>query len=171
MTPAFHAFPPETFQPTFRRAVVVNAITGRTRTDLNERDACRFAEVARESAAPSCGDVSSGYPGCFARSAQTLRSSTPRIPAMPAATLVLHSRPAPRCSWTGRVKFCHSAGMVQDLTPVILQVLQRAPQWIRHDLEAKDPPIRVRAEETLAAMISNALEENGLGTSARANPD
>jgi hypothetical protein len=61
--------------------------------------------------------------------------------------------------------------MVQDFTPVILQVLQRAPQWIRHDLEAKDPSIRVRAEETLAAMISNALEENGLGTSARANPD
>jgi hypothetical protein len=35
----------------------------------------------------------------------------------------------------------------------------RAPQWIRHDLDAKDDAIRTLAEETLAAMIANVLRE------------
>lgn len=51
--------------------------------------------------------------------------------------------------------------MTPDFTPIILQVLERAPQWIRHDLEAKDATLRIRAEETLAAMIANALQEAG----------
>ncbi len=56
--------------------------------------------------------------------------------------------------------------MTPDLTPIILQVLERAPQWIRHDLEAKDATLRIRAEETLAAMIANALQENREGKAA-----
>jgi hypothetical protein len=40
-----------------------------------------------------------------------------------------------------------------------LEVLNRAPEWLRHDLAAKDQPTRVRAEETLAAMISAAWSE------------
>ncbi|WP_132270126.1 DUF6771 family protein [Novosphingobium sp. PhB57] len=49
--------------------------------------------------------------------------------------------------------------MDNDITLIISQVLERTPQWIRHDLEAKDPAIRIRAEETLAAMIARALED------------
>lgn len=40
---------------------------------------------------------------------------------------------------------------------LILRVIERAPQWLRHDLEAKDAAARRRAEETLAAMISDSL--------------
>ncbi|WP_416222449.1 DUF6771 family protein [Sphingomonas sp. CD22] len=39
----------------------------------------------------------------------------------------------------------------------ITSVLRRAPEWIRHDLLAKDPAGRQRAEEALAAMIAAAL--------------
>ncbi|WP_201450248.1 DUF6771 family protein [Sphingobium yanoikuyae] len=45
----------------------------------------------------------------------------------------------------------------------ILRVIERAPQWIRHDLEAKDSGVRARAEETLAAMIENALNGDQSG--------
>lgn len=48
--------------------------------------------------------------------------------------------------------------MNQPVAEIILGVLNRAPQWIRHDLDAKDPAIRGRAEETLAAMIASALQ-------------
>jgi hypothetical protein len=40
---------------------------------------------------------------------------------------------------------------------LIIQVIARAPEWIRHDLLAKDPANRQRAEEALAAMIAAAL--------------
>ncbi|WP_170065968.1 MULTISPECIES: DUF6771 family protein [Sphingomonadaceae] len=49
--------------------------------------------------------------------------------------------------------------MDYPFTTTILQVIERAPQWVRHDLEAKDAAIRARAEETLAAMISAALQD------------
>lgn len=49
--------------------------------------------------------------------------------------------------------------MTTLLTSTILAVIERAPQWVRHDLEAKDAVIRARAEETLAAMISAALQD------------
>lgn len=49
--------------------------------------------------------------------------------------------------------------MDSPLTTTILQVIDRAPQWVRHDLEAKDAAIRARAQETLAAMISAALQD------------
>lgn len=48
--------------------------------------------------------------------------------------------------------------MNDTISAIILRVIERAPQWIRHDLESKDDAIRTRAEETLAAMIANALE-------------
>lgn len=44
-----------------------------------------------------------------------------------------------------------------DPTQIIHSVVQRAPQWIRHDLAAKDEGLRARAEETMAAMIADAL--------------
>lgn len=40
---------------------------------------------------------------------------------------------------------------------LILQVIERAPQWLRHDLTSKDSAARSRAEETLAAIIADAL--------------
>lgn len=48
--------------------------------------------------------------------------------------------------------------MTISLQTIIQGVLERAPHWIRHDLASKDASVRLRAEETLAAMIANALE-------------
>lgn len=39
----------------------------------------------------------------------------------------------------------------------ITAIIARAPEWIRHDLLSKEASARTRAEETLAAMIANAL--------------
>lgn len=47
--------------------------------------------------------------------------------------------------------------MDETVNAIILRVIERAPQWLRHDLETKDAGARARAEETLAAMISDAL--------------
>lgn len=47
--------------------------------------------------------------------------------------------------------------MTRDLTDAILRVIERAPQWIRRDLDSTDAVVRIRAEETLAAMIADAL--------------
>jgi hypothetical protein len=49
--------------------------------------------------------------------------------------------------------------MDDSTSAIILCVIERAPQWIRHDLDAKDEAIPTRAEELLAAMIANALRE------------
>lgn len=49
--------------------------------------------------------------------------------------------------------------MTRELTDAILRVVERAPQWIRRELDAKDPVARVRAEESLAAMIADALDQ------------
>ncbi|WP_205316166.1 hypothetical protein [Novosphingobium sp. P6W] len=49
--------------------------------------------------------------------------------------------------------------MTETLTTTVLQVIERTPQWVRHDLESKEPAVRIRAEETLAAMIAAALRE------------
>lgn len=56
--------------------------------------------------------------------------------------------------------------MTDTMNTVILRVIERAPQWLRHDLESKDAAARGRAEETLAAMISDALA-NGTGTAEK----
>lgn len=51
--------------------------------------------------------------------------------------------------------------MNDDLMKTVLTILQRAPEWLRHDIGAKDNGVRSRAEETLAAMIEAALRDNG----------
>lgn len=56
--------------------------------------------------------------------------------------------------------------MNEEQTPHILAVIQRAPQWIRHDLAAKDDAARLRAEETLAAMIADALGRHAAASEA-----
>lgn len=43
---------------------------------------------------------------------------------------------------------------------MILAVIARAPEWLRNDLTAKDGEAKVRAEETLAAMIADALDKD-----------
>ena len=48
--------------------------------------------------------------------------------------------------------------MTSDLSNIILHVIERAPQWMRRDLEAKDAVVRTQAEEALAAMIVDALQ-------------
>jgi hypothetical protein len=48
----------------------------------------------------------------------------------------------------------------RSLGDTALEVLARAPEWLRHDLSSKDHQTRARAEETLAAMISAAWEEH-----------
>ena len=47
--------------------------------------------------------------------------------------------------------------MTRALTDTILRVIERAPEWIRRDLDSKDAVVRIRAEESLAAMIADAL--------------
>ncbi|WP_426387765.1 DUF6771 family protein [Sphingobium sp. R-21] len=47
--------------------------------------------------------------------------------------------------------------MDEQALAIIAHVLDRAPQWLRHDLAAKHAATRQRAEETLAAMIADAL--------------
>jgi hypothetical protein len=49
--------------------------------------------------------------------------------------------------------------MGNDLEVIVAAVLARAPDWIRRDLLAKDPAVRTQAEETLAAIIANALRD------------
>lgn len=44
---------------------------------------------------------------------------------------------------------------------IILSVIERAPQWLRHDLDSKDQAVRSRAEETLAAMVADGLAHGG----------
>jgi hypothetical protein len=41
----------------------------------------------------------------------------------------------------------------------ILGVIERAPQWLRNDLAAKDASARARAEESLAAMLVDAIDD------------
>ncbi|ASR51557.1 hypothetical protein [Blastomonas fulva] len=46
------------------------------------------------------------------------------------------------------------------INQLVLSVLARAPQWVRQDLLSADTIVRARAEETLAAMISSALDDS-----------
>ena len=50
--------------------------------------------------------------------------------------------------------------MTDQQHAVLTSVVQRAPEWIRHDLLAKEPGARQRAEEALAAMIAAALRSD-----------
>lgn len=47
--------------------------------------------------------------------------------------------------------------MDQETSELVTRVIARTPQWLRHDLSSKDLSARGRAEETLAAMIVDAL--------------
>jgi hypothetical protein len=49
--------------------------------------------------------------------------------------------------------------MTDELTTIILAAIERAPQWIRRDLESKDHVVRIQAEESLAAMIADAIRK------------
>lgn len=51
--------------------------------------------------------------------------------------------------------------MTRALTETVLRVVERAPQWIKRDLDSRNPVARIRAEESLAAMIADALERQG----------
>lgn len=48
---------------------------------------------------------------------------------------------------------------MDDIQPIILAAVERAPRWVRVDLASTDPTIRTRAEEALAAMIAQALRD------------
>jgi hypothetical protein len=50
--------------------------------------------------------------------------------------------------------------MPDDLQTIITRVLARAPEWVRHDLTSPEPGVRLRAEETLAAMIEQAISDH-----------
>jgi len=47
--------------------------------------------------------------------------------------------------------------MHAEIPAIINAVVQRAPQWLRHDLASSDKAVRQRAEETMAAMLADAL--------------
>src|SRR3546814_11882706 len=53
---------------------------------------------------------------------------------------------------------CHRRAMTRDLTDIILRVVERATQWVRRDPDAKDPVVRLRAQEKPAAVNADALE-------------
>lgn len=57
--------------------------------------------------------------------------------------------------------------MDNALTRTILEVLVRAPQWVRQGLTARDMGVRGRAEETLAAMIASAIANENDASSRR----
>lgn len=48
---------------------------------------------------------------------------------------------------------------MNDIQPLILAAVQRAPQWVRHDLVSTEATIRARAEEAMAAIIAQALHD------------
>ncbi|WP_072893137.1 DUF6771 family protein [Sphingobium sp. YR657] len=49
--------------------------------------------------------------------------------------------------------------MTSLMISTILAVIERSPQWVRHDLGSRETAIRARAEETLAAMIAAAVQD------------
>jgi hypothetical protein len=49
--------------------------------------------------------------------------------------------------------------MIDDLRAIVLSAIERAPQWVKRDLDSKDHVVRIQAEESLAAMIAEALRK------------
>ncbi|RSU45682.1 hypothetical protein BRX37_25575 [Sphingomonas sp. S-NIH.Pt3_0716] len=49
--------------------------------------------------------------------------------------------------------------MTEPVQAAILAVIERAPMWIKQDLTSKDPGARVRAEESLAMIIADAISK------------
>lgn len=54
----------------------------------------------------------------------------------------------------------YDARMTDELTTIVLHAIERAPQWVKRDLESKNHIIRTQAEESLAAMIADAWQKN-----------
>ena len=50
----------------------------------------------------------------------------------------------------------------------LFAAIAHLPEWLRVDLSAKDPAVRRRAEETLAAMVRAAVDAEDRGRPARA---
>jgi hypothetical protein len=50
--------------------------------------------------------------------------------------------------------------MTGAINELVRGVLARVPQWVKQEMLSPDPIVRARAEETLAAMISSALDES-----------
>jgi hypothetical protein len=44
----------------------------------------------------------------------------------------------------------------EAFTSAILKAIKHAPEWLRQDLTSQDPNVRMRAEETLAAIVAAA---------------
>jgi hypothetical protein len=57
--------------------------------------------------------------------------------------------------------------MNNDLQATITATIARAPEWIRQELLWKEKATRARAEEALAAMIADALQQNDGDPSGR----
>ena len=53
-----------------------------------------------------------------------------------------------------------SGAMRKDLAEQILAVVERVPDWVRRDLSSRDEIARQRAQETLAGLIANAVNED-----------
>lgn len=49
--------------------------------------------------------------------------------------------------------------MANETSIAIADIVSRMPEWVRRDLLSTDPAIRARAEETIAAMIKDAIGE------------
>jgi hypothetical protein len=48
--------------------------------------------------------------------------------------------------------------MEQTTKDALLKAVVRLPDWIRHDLAAKDATLRLRAEESLAVMLADVVD-------------
>lgn len=52
-----------------------------------------------------------------------------------------------------------NARVMDDIQPIILAAVERAPQWVRHDLASSESTLRTRAEEAMAAIIAQAIAD------------
>jgi len=43
----------------------------------------------------------------------------------------------------------------------IFNILTRVPEWLRHDFASKDSAARIRAEESLAAILADSIAKRG----------
>ncbi|MEG3086746.1 DUF6771 family protein [Sphingomonas sp. PB4P5] len=57
--------------------------------------------------------------------------------------------------------------MNNDFQATITATIARAPDWIRQELLSKEKTTRARAEEALAAMIADAIQQNDSDPSGR----
>jgi hypothetical protein len=53
--------------------------------------------------------------------------------------------------------------MDQTAKDALHNAIARLPEWLRHDLAAKDSAVRLRAEESLAAILIAALDAEAKG--------